>query len=516
MRRTLLAMLAVLAGCSAASKAARIAEKALERGDVATAATAYAQACDLSDEKGWCEQAQTLFGQLKSQVIAAAQPVCLDPSQPKRCLELLAPARTIHDDSQLAALADIAGAAWLASCQQIQTPSAVEAVVRHRCVASLEADVNTERYRAAAAVERQALAAFVTQEAERTNRQGYSAQALGLAQLARCLAPAASTTISETALRLALGSRLAVPVSVAGDGLANERMVTEVVRSVAGNRITLTGAGEVGLRLSLHREAGRHDFFDEPMSQEYVVRREVYTNPDWVRLERRRVQLESATRDARAEERLAEDRCRLAQSDHSRAQNCSNCDAARNEQWQCSRARSIEQGRREVSSSLDDVARQLRGTPQELVNEVRDTYRWVRRTHRWQLPYSVTLTVAGSGFAPQQNRVSFTYESQEQPGFDPAGIREMRAAPPDMRHFDGQAQNNAAASFRTWVNDGLATLSAQRAARCAAHADVNTRQECEAGAAFLRGVDPGAYMVAQVERQAEAKGASRVAACATP
>ncbi|MDX2012219.1 MAG: hypothetical protein SFW67_18635 [Myxococcaceae bacterium] len=509
----LLTSLTLLA-CSPAWQAARRGQEALDRGDPVTALAEYAAACKQSNDQDWCERTERLYLDVKADLVKQARPLCGVRGKERACLDLVNQARRVKDDPELASLADAAGATWLAACRVIETPTPVDAIVRVRCISALASDVGTPAYQQQAAAERLEAARFVGIKAKEAQAAGLIGSALGLGTLAICFSREAPAPVPVVALRALTAERFSVPTAVAADGLLSRELVcSDLSRQSDGRLRCETTNTLVGLRASVFRGELTHTFSDEPMSKEYVVRRDVYDNPEWFRLSRLRESHLAAVRQARQNERLAEDDCRQAQSELSRAGYCQRCSERTTEESYCRRARTMEDFRRDTERDLERVDQALRQTDRQLVNEVRDVYHWVRRTHVWRLPYSVTLAAAGG--APSKDFVlTMKRTDEEQQGFPPANVPTLVAVPPEVSRFDENAVADAREELGRWATEAQEALSRQQEARCAQRDTPGQVLECQTAAAFIRGVDPGVDYVARLGKAADTRGTYPPAACA--
>nr|MCU0700071.1 hypothetical protein [Myxococcaceae bacterium] len=369
-----------LLACSPAWQAARRGQEALDRGDPVTALAEYAAACKESNDKDWCERSERLYLDVKADLVKQARPLCGVRGKERACLDVVNQARRVKDDPELASLADAAGSTWLAACRVIETPTPVDAIVRIRCISALASDVGTPAYQQQAAAERLEAARFVGLKAKEAQAAGLIGNALGLGTLAVCFSKEPPAPVPLAQLRTLTAERFSVPTAVAADGLLSRELVCgDLARESEGRLRCETANTLVGLRVSAFRGELTHTFSDQPMRQEYVVRRDVYDNPEWFRLSQLRESHLAAVRQARQQERLAEDDCRQAQNELSRARYCQRCAERTTEESYCRRARTMEDFRRDTERDLERVERELRQTDRQLVNEVRDTYHWVRR-----------------------------------------------------------------------------------------------------------------------------------------
>jgi hypothetical protein len=513
--RALVVLSAVgLLGCSNAWLAARRGQEALDRGDPVTALAEYAAACKESQDKDWCERSDRLYLDVKADLLKQARPRCGVRGQERACLNIVNQARRVKDDPELASLADAAGETWLSACRVLETPTPVDALVRIRCIDALAKDVGTPAYLQQSAAERLEAARFVGHKAKEAQAQGLIGNALGLGTMAVCLSRQAPAPVPLVALRALTAERFSAPTAVAADGLLSRSVVCDDLSRRSDGRLHCESTNTlVGLRVSVFRGELTHTFSDQPMSVEYVVRRDVYDNPEWARLTQLKESHVAAVRQARQNERLAEDDCRQAESELSRARNCQRCPERTTEESYCRRARTLEEFRRDAERDLDRVESQLRRTDRQLVNEVRDRYHWVRRTHVWRLPYTVAFSAAGG--PPSKDFVlTMRRQDEEQQGFAPANVPQLVAVPPDVSRFDAEAVEDAREELGGWVAQAQEALSRQAEARCSQRRAPLEVLECQTAAAFLRGVDPGVDYVARLGKAADTRGSYPPAGCA--
>lgn len=422
-----------LVGCSAAWRAAKEGQEALDRGDLDTAVRQYAAACRQSDDKDWCERADRLYADLKAQLLEEAKPVCGVAGHETRCLELVNRARRTKDDPQLAALADEAGRTWFERCRSIAVATPVDALTKFRCVEAMRTHVDTAAYKQQADQERASLAGFASTEARGALSRGLPANGVGLASLAKCFDRNAAVPVELPQARAELVSRLVLRASLAADGLMTPAQACQTIGALSDGRfVCVSGNGDVGMRVSLGRSQMTHGFSDSEHAVEYVVRRDVYENPEWRRLENLRLAREAELRVAHKNFRLAQDDCETARNDHARAKHCRSCEAERNEEAWCRRANTLRDLEAEARRELDDVSWRQTNTRRELVNEIRDVYRYVRRTHTWEQNYRIAFAGAGVGLESREFVVTFSHTDTEQPGFEPAGVRAESAFPPSQ------------------------------------------------------------------------------------
>lgn len=503
-----------LSSCSAAWQAANRGQEALDRGDAVTALAEYADACKQSEDKDWCARAERLYLDVKVDLLEQATPLCGVRGKERACLDLVNQARRVRDDPQLAVLADAAGGTWLSNCRTLETPTPVDAIVRIRCVDALTQDVGTPAYRQQAAAERLEAAKFVGAQAQRYATEGLVANALGLGTLAVCFSKQAPAPVPLAGLRQLVVDRFSTPTAVAADGLLSANLVCrDLERSSDGRLRCAQGNTTVGLRASLMRGQLAHTFADQPMSVEYVVRRDVYDNPEWNRLAASRDAHVQTVRQARQNERLAEDDCAQARRELSRAENCQRCPARTTQESYCQRARTLEDFRRHAEDDLESVERVLRRTDRQLVHEVRDTWHWVRRTHTWRLPYAVAFT-ATAGVPTKDFVVTMSRSADEQQGFAPADVPALTAMTPDVGSLDEEAVGEAREALEQWAKEAREALSRTKERTCDGSAGPGQTLECQTAAAYLRGVDPGVDYVARLARAADTKAAWPSAPCA--
>jgi hypothetical protein len=501
-------------GCSKAWQAARRGQEALDRGDPVTALAEYDAACRDSSDEAWCERAARLYRDVKADLVKQATPLCGVKGQERACLAVVNQARRVKDDPELAALADAAGQTWLATCRGVPQATPAEAIARVRCFEALSADVATAGYRQQVAAARLEAARVAAEKAKDAVAQRRVASALGLAALSKCLSRDVTPAGSEASLRAAIVERDAVAVATAADGLLSRELVCGDVEQVSEGRLRCAASNTAaGLRASLFRGELTHTFSDAPRSVEYVVRREEYDNPEWLRLDQLRRAHADAVREARDAERRAEDDCSRARGALSAAGSCQACAERTAEQARCGYASQLEDHRRQTQSALDDVERALWQTERRLVNEVRDAYHWVLRTHEWRQPYRVIIQAAG-GPPSSDFVVTLRRTDDEQQGFPPADVPELVPVAPDGASLDADALAQTREALRRWVKDAQRALSAQREAACAGLTEAGQGLECQASSGFLAGRDPAVEVMAALGREANALGPWPSAACA--
>jgi hypothetical protein len=516
MRRAQLVALVFLMNCSSAFRAAKQGQEALDRGDVGQAMTHYGVACRESGDRDWCERAERLYLDYRAEVLAIAPTVCGKRGRERECFEVVNRARKHKDDPQLSAYVDASGKTWLTACQSIAVKEPVDAVLRARCVEAIRNEVDTSGYRQQANEERLTLAQFLATMARQAVDSKLTANALGLGGLARCLAPDVPVSASLDDLRAQLFSELAMRAAVAGDGLFSTLDVCREVDALTRSRIRCTTAGSTaGLRVSLARGPINHGFDDTWLEKTYIVRRDVSQNPEWVRLEAHRASFEHALQQARQNERLAADDCEQAQRELLRAHNCQNCSARSNEETYCRHAESLARFRRDAESDLSRADDALRRTNRELVTEVTDRYRWVRRTHTWSAQYAVTFVAAGLAFRSNDFVISKTHVQEEQQPFAPADVPHLIATQPDIAEWDGEARDEARHALKRWLNDALESMARTKELECDANQGPARLLECQARAAFLRGAEPAVDYGARLGKAAEARAAYPPVACAS-
>lgn len=502
-------------GCSAAFLAAKRGQDALDRGDVEAAMAEYWSACRQSDDKDWCERADRLYLDLKVTLLTEATPVCGQRGQERKCFDILNRARRIKDDPQLAALADASGRTWLETCRASQVNTPIDAVVRVRCISTMKADVNTPAYEQQLTQERQQLAQYVGAQAKVASDSGLKANAVGLGALARCFAKDVDVPVPLDALTRELQARLAVTASLASDGLVSAPgACTDLQRLSKGRLVCVSTGAEVGVRVGLSRSQMSHEWNDTLHDVTYVARREVYDNPEWYRLEGRRVECERNARVANKNAKLAADDCAQAQSDLSHAKYCQNCEARRNEEAYCRRASTMEDFRRDANRELEDVESHQRRTDRQLVREITDVYRYTRRTHTWRQNFRVLIAVAGSQLRSRDFTVTFTRTGVDQPDFQPAGVSGSTAYAPSQESLDAEGFDELEEALGAWVNESLGTLARARDASCSPELGRPQQLECKVGAAFLRGEEPGRFYVAELGRDADRVAKYPAAPCA--
>ncbi|MDP1916287.1 MAG: hypothetical protein Q8L14_08575 [Myxococcales bacterium] len=491
-------------GCSAAFLAAKRGQDALDRGDVEAAMAEYWSACRQSDDKDWCERADRLYLDLKATLLIEATPVCGQRGQERKCFDIVNRARRIKDDPQLAALADASGRTWLEGCRASQVNTPIDAVVRVRCLVTMKADVNTPAYEQQLTQERQQLAQFVGAQAKVASDSGLKANAVGLGSLARCFSKEVELPVPLDALNRELQSRLPVSASLASDGLVSAPGACADLQRLSKGRLLCVATGaEVGVRVGLSRSDMSHEWNDTLHDVTYVARREQYDNPEWYRLEGRRVECERNARAARKNAKLAADDCSLAQSDLSRAQYCQNCEARRNEEAYCRRKSTMEDLRRDAERELDDVESHQRRTDRQLIREITDVYRYTRRTHTWRQNFRVIIAAAGPRLGSRDFTVTLTRTGVDQPDFQPAGVDGSTARVPSQDSLDADGFAELEEALGAWVNESLGTLAQAREATCSPEQGRPQQLECKVGAAFLRGEEPGRFYVAELGRDAD-------------
>lgn len=509
----LLVMVGAL-GCSAAFQAAREGQLALDRGDVEAAARHYYSACRQSEDKDWCERADRLYADVKETLIAEAKPVCGQPGQERKCFDILNRARRVKDDPQLATLADLSGATWLASCRKTQVTTPVDAVLRVRCVETMRSDVSTMAYGQQLAAERKAMAEFVSAQAKTAADQRLIGNAFGLSTLARCLSDELPPSLSLEATRRQLISNLVVKTQVATDGLADAPGICSMLQKRSNERLEcVSTASELGLRVGLTGSQVSHDFTDTVHDVTYVARREVYQNPEWHRLEGIRQQLERNARAAQKNAALAKDDCEIAQNDLRRAKYCQNCEARRNEEAYCKRASTMDDFRRAANRDLDDAESNLRMTKRELVNEITDVYRYTERVHTWRQNFRVVIASSNPALPGRDFTIEASRTSIDRPDFPPAGIEGRVARAPSQADLDAQGADELHDALAEWIKQSTTTLANTKEAACARTSGDAPKLECRMGAAFLRGEEPGRFYVTELGKVADAKAAYPAAPC---
>lgn len=502
-------------GCSAAFLAAKRGQDALDRGDVEAAMAEYWSACRQSDDKDWCERADRLYLDLKVTLLAEATPVCGQRGQERKCFDILNRARRIKDDPQLAALADASGRTWLEGCRASQVNTPIDAVVRVRCLNTMKADVNTPAYEQQLTQERQQLSQFVGAQAKLASDSGLKANAVGLGSLSRCFSKEVELPVPLDALNRELQARLPVSASLASDGLVSASGACADLQRLSKGRLLCVATGaEVGVRVGLSRSDLSHEWNDTLHDVTYVARRELYDNPEWYRLEGRRVECERNARVANKNARLAADDCSTAQSDLSRAKYCQNCEARRNEEAYCRRASTMEDFRRDANRELEDVESHQRRTDRQLVREITDVYRYTRRTHTWRQNFRVVIAAAGARLGSRDFTVTLTRTGVDQPDFQPAGVDGSIARVPSQDSLDAAGFGELEEALGAWVNESLGTLAQAREATCSPAQGRPQQLECKVGAAFLRGEEPGRFYVAELGRDADRVAKYPAAPCA--
>lgn len=514
--RTMVGLLLVVGslGCSAAYRAAKQGQDALDRGDLDSAVAHYWSACRQSDDKDWCERADRLYVELEAGLLEEARPVCGQAGQERRCFDILNRARRVKDSPRLAVLADASGATWLERCRSTSVTTPVDAVLRVRCVEAMRADVSTSGYTQQLAVERKAMASFVAAQAKAASDQGLLANTLGLSALTRCLSDEVEPPLSLEVKRQELVKTLVVRAQVATDGLASSSGVCGELQRVSNGRLECTSANaDVGLRVALTRSELIHDVADTVHDVTYVARRETYENPEWHRLEGLRQQAEHRARVAKKNALLTADACEVARSELSRAKHCRDCDARTREEAVCRRASTLDDLRREAARELDDAEHRVRMTKRELVNEITDVYRYTERTHTWRQHFRVAIASSDSTLPSRDVTFEVSRTGTEQPAFAPAGVEGSVAHAPSQAQLDAEAFETLEASLATWVKGSLAVLARTRDSRCDDGAGPARVLECRVAGAFLRGEEPGRFYVAELGRAADTKAAYPSAAC---
>ncbi|MBL8920300.1 MAG: hypothetical protein JNJ54_15645 [Myxococcaceae bacterium] len=512
--RTTLAVLAMLGtvGCSAAYRAARQGDEALERGDLDSAVAHYWSACRQSGDKEWCERADRFYGDLEATLLDEAKPVCGTVGEERRCLAILNRARRVKDAPRLAALADAAGATWLDTCSQPVISTPVDAVVRVRCVEALRSAVSTAAYLQRVGRERRAMADFVAQQAKQASAQGLLANSLGLSALTRCLSGDVEPPLPLDVKRQELVERLRVRTNVATDGVASAQQVCAGLTRLSNGRLSCASGSELGLRVGLTRSELTHDIADTVHDVTYVARRDVHQNPEWRRLDRLREQAEHRAREAKLNAKLAADDCEQARSDLSRVKRCRDCEARRTEEALCRRASTLDDVRREAVRELDDAERRVRTTDRELVTEVTDVYRYTRRTHTWRQNFRLVITSSNAALPTRDVTFEVARTGVEQPKFAPAGVEGRVARAPGQAELDDEALESLETALGAWVKTSLSTLARAKDAQCT-EPSPGRALECRVASAFLRGEEPGRFYVAELGRDADRKAAYPAAAC---
>jgi len=491
-------------GCSAAFLAAKRGQDALDRGDVESAMAEYWSACRQSEDKDWCERADRLFLDVKVTLLTEATPVCGQRGQERKCFDLLNRARRVKDDPQLAALADASGRTWLETCRASLVNTPIDAVVRVRCIGSMKADVNTPAYEQQLTEERHQLAQFVGAQAKVAADSGLKANAVGLGSLARCFSKNVDLPVPLEALTRELQARLPVTASLASDGLVSAPGACADVQRLSKSRLLCVSTGaEVGVRVGLSRSQLSHEWDDTLHDVTYVARREQYDNPEWYRLEGRRVECERNAQAANKNARLAADDCSVAQSDLSRANSCQNCEARRNEEAYCRRASTMEDFRRDANRELEDAESHQRRIDRQLVREIIDVYRYTRRTHTWRQKFRVLIAVAGAQLRSRDFTTTFTRTGVDQPDFQPADVSGSTAHVPSQESLDAEGFDELEEALGGWVNESLGTLAQARESTCSLIDGRPQQLECKVGAAFLRGEEPGRFYIAELGRDAD-------------
>lgn len=513
--RTTLALLVMVGtvGCSAAYRAAKQGDEALERGDLDSAVAHYWSACRQSDDKEWCARADRFYNDLEATLLDEARPVCGTPGEERRCLTTLNRARRVKDSPRLAALADAAGATWLDACARPVVATPVDAVVRVRWVESLRSAVSTPAYLQRLGLERRAMADFVAEQAKQASAQGLLANSLGLTALTRCLSGEVEPPLSLDGKRRELVEQLKVRTAVAADGLVSTQAVCADLSRLSSGRLACAGSdGELGLRVALTRSNLTHDVSDTTHDVTYVARRDVHQNPEWHRLERLRQQAEHRLREAKLNAKLAADDCELARSDLSRAKHCRDCEARRAEEALCRRASTLDDVRREAARELDDAEHRVRTTDRELVTEVTDVYRYTRRTHTWRQNFRLVVTSSNAALPTRDVTFEVARNGVEQPEFAPAGVEGRVARPPGQASLDDEALESLESALGAWVKTSLATLARTKEAQCTEPNPARVL-ECRVASAFLRGEEPGRFYVAELGRHADRSSTHPAAAC---
>lgn len=513
MRRLALLVVVGTLGCSAAHRAARQGDEALERGDLDSAVASYWSACRQSDDKDWCERADRLYADLEAALVDEAKPICGTPGHEQRCLSTVNRARRVKDSPRLAALADAAGATWLEACSKPVIATPVDAVVRVRCVEAQRAAVATPAYLQRLGLERRAMADFVAQQAKQASAQGLLANSLGLAALTRCLSGDVEPPLSLEGKRQELVEQLKVRTAIATDGLASTQGVCADLSRLSNGRLACAaGSGELGLRVALTRSDLTHDVADTVHDVTYVARRDVEQNPEWHRLERLRQQAGHRLRDAKLNAKLAADDCEQARRDLWRAKHCRDCEARRTEEAVCRRASTMDDVRQEAARELDDAEHRVRVTDRELVREVTDVYRYTQRTHTWRQNFRLVITSSNATLPTRDVTFEVARTGLEQPEFAPAGVEGRVARAPRQEDLDDEALESLETALGAWVKTSLVTLSRTKDAQCT-EPSPGRALECRVASAFLRGEEPGRFYVAELGRDADRKATWPAAAC---
>lgn len=482
-RLPLLLALVVLSGCNTAYRQAMAqAEDAAVRGDFMSAAHAYRAACAASpDDEKACSRAAVFAQKATDQAIATARPACdagdLDPCLPP----LLAARELIPDHPEVNSMLAKASQVHTERCSKWKPEGPLtEASAGLACLQSRANQLPVPSFQSLLAERASQLSSRLAQLATTAQGPSASGAASVLWSAAQCLAPATDTGTRADQARQGFLAQSAIPVGIRVEGRMPPpiaEQLSHLCQNVAGNLAPAARCADQGIapgqpdpleiRVNALIQRAMERIAEDVRSVRYVSGTRQVRNPAYLEARER---FKIAERNLRTAEKMKSDKdraCEQSKKSHDASS------VGSNGKTPCDEARQLSDDLGGRAHERDEALNYLNNTPETLVEEVWDDFRYSVLTHRWSSGYRFSVQSSSPGSAPTPEQAGeLNFEDQEHVGFSPGGLApDPLEVPTSGVYASAFTQQVAPVVFSAVQQESVARGTARRAQCSALPAD---------------------------------------------